>query len=117
MKEVKIFDVPVEVFEDLLPETFEYLVAKFKEFVQDYIDNDDADLSKIIKFIVETMDDLEWFYRGVKMGKKAYTLMIDERIAEAGKKDAADYGVTFDQYVQDLIEQDVSVEFLEEEEE
>lgn len=53
----------------------------------------------------------------VKMGKKAYTLMIDERIAEAGKKVAADYGVTFDQYVQDLIEQDVSVEFLEEEEE
>lgn len=53
----------------------------------------------------------------VKMGKKAYTLMIDERIAEAGKKNAADYGVTFDQYVQDLIEQDVSVEFLEEEEE
>lgn len=35
MKEVKIFDVPVEVFEDLLPETFEYLVAKFKEFVED----------------------------------------------------------------------------------
>lgn len=90
---------------------------KIKKDIQDYIDNDDADLSKIIKFIVETMDDLEWFYRGVKMGKKAYTLMIDERIAEAGKKDAADYGVTFDQYVQDLIEQDVSVEFLEEEEE
>lgn len=93
------------------------LQYKIKKDIQDYIDNDDADLSKIIKFIVETMDDLEWFYRGVKMGKKAYTLMIDERIAEAGKKDAADYGVTFDQYVQDLIEQDVSVEFLEEEEE
>lgn len=143
MKEVKIFDVPVEVFEDLLPETFEYLVAKFKEFVEDEMNSVTVedyrdwrkygtieviliDLKEIFKYInqkdasllKQDIFNLLLQYKIKKgMGKKAYTLMIDERIAEAGKKNAADYGVTFDQYVQDLIEQDVSVEFLEEEEE
>lgn len=32
---------------------------KIKKDIQSYIEDDDADLSKIIKFLVKTMDDLE----------------------------------------------------------
>ncbi len=42
-KEIEIFDVPVAVFEDVMPETFEFLREKFRKFVEDEANSTSAE--------------------------------------------------------------------------
>lgn len=42
MREPEVFKVPVKVIEEILPDTFEYLVEMFKEFVEDDVNSTEA---------------------------------------------------------------------------